>query len=65
MKRTGRVVMILAAALLAPLALNAERIERTFPADDDTTVEIRNYAGQVKVYGWSQPQVKVVALRKT
>jgi DUF4097 and DUF4098 domain-containing protein YvlB len=57
--------MVLAAAVLAPLAASAERIERTFPADDDTTVEIRNYVGQVKVHGWSQPQVKVVALRKT
>lgn len=57
--------MVLAAAVLAPLAARAERIERTFPADADTAVEIRNYVGQVKVHGWSQPQVKVIALRKT
>ncbi len=57
--------MVLAAAVLAPLAVSAERIERAFPADADTTVEIRNSIGQIKVHGWSQPQVKIVALRKT
>ena len=65
MNRKGSALVVLAAALFAPLATRAERIERTFPADSETAVEIRNYVGQVKVHGWSQPQVKVVALRKT
>ena len=57
--------MVLAAAALAPLAAHAQRVERVFPADSDTAVEIRNFVGQIKVHGWSQPQVKIVALRKT
>lgn len=56
--------MIVAAALV-PLAAHAQRLERTFPADADTAVEVRNFVGQVKIHGWSQPQVKVVAQRKT
>ena len=65
MDRKTSALVVLTALLLAPLAASAERIERTFPADADTAVEIRNFIGQVKVHGWSQQQVRVVALRKT
>jgi DUF4097 and DUF4098 domain-containing protein YvlB len=54
-------VALLAAVLALPLAVQAQRVERTFPTDGETVVDIRSHVGQVKISGWSQPLVKVVA----
>jgi DUF4097 and DUF4098 domain-containing protein YvlB len=54
---------LLAAALTLPLGTQAQRIEKAFPADVETVVDLRNHVGQVRLHGWSQPLVKVVAVR--
>jgi hypothetical protein len=56
-------VALLTAALALPLAAQAQRLEKTFPTDGETVVDVRNHVGQVKISGWSQPLVKVVAVR--
>jgi len=66
MTRPAKVLPVLfAACLLIPLAARAERLERYFPASDDTVVEVRNLNGQVTLQSWDRPQVKVVALRRS
>lgn len=65
MKHSYQGLALLAAALACPLAAPAERIERSFRVNTDTVVEVRNQIGQVKVRGWSQPQVRVIAVSKT
>lgn len=53
---------VLSAALLALTApLGAQEAEHIFPATAETVVEIRNIHGAVKVHGWDQPRVRVVA----
>ena len=63
MNRSLRSVALVAAALLLPLGAQAQRIEKTFPADPETIVDFRSQVGQVRIHGWSQPLVKVVAIR--
>lgn len=63
--RKYEILLICLTALALPLASRAERIEQTFAADSDSVVEIRNLNGRVTVRSWSQPQVKVVALRRS
>ena len=63
--RTFLLLAFLGTALLFPAALSAQRVERTFPASPDTTIEIRNLHGQVTVHGWDRPQVKVIATPRT
>jgi DUF4097 and DUF4098 domain-containing protein YvlB len=46
--------------LLAP-AIHAETVERTLKADPRGTVTIVNVAGEVKVEGWRQSEVQLVA----
>lgn len=65
MNRSARSLALLVAALALPLSVGAERLERTFPAADDTVVELRNLSGQVTVRAWDRPQVQVVALRRS
>ncbi len=65
MNRSLRPVALLAAALLLPLGAQAQRIEKSFPADSETVVDLRNHVGQVRLHGWSQPLVKVVAVRSS
>jgi hypothetical protein len=48
-------------ASLAIPALHAETIERSLPAAAAGSVSIVNVAGDVKVEGWKQPEVKVTA----
>ena len=60
-----RSVAFLAAALALPLGAQAQRVEKTFPADPETVLDLRNQVGQVRVHGWSQPLVKVVAVRSS
>jgi DUF4097 and DUF4098 domain-containing protein YvlB len=63
-QRYGSVVLCLGLFVL-PLAVQAEQIERTFSAAPDTLVEIHNLNGRVVVHAWNQPEVKVVALRRS
>ncbi len=63
MSRSLRPVALLAASLLLAVAAQAQRIEKSFPADPETLVDLRNQVGQVRLHGWSQPLVKVVATR--
>lgn len=65
MNRTARGIVLVVAALAWPLAARAERIERTFPATPELVVELRNLNGQVDVRAWDQPQVQVVAVRRS
>ena len=58
-----RSVALLTAALILPLGAQAQRLEKSFPADAETVVDLRNQVGQVRLHGWSQSLVKVVALR--
>ena len=60
--RAAAVLGVLGAALLALTpALRAQEAEHIFPATAETVVEIRNIHGTVKVHGWDQPRVRVVA----
>jgi DUF4097 and DUF4098 domain-containing protein YvlB len=63
MTRILRPLALFAAALLVPLGALAQRIDKSFPADEETLVDLRNHVGQVRLRGWSQPLVRVVALR--
>lgn len=65
MSRFPRGWVVLAAALLVPVSARAERLERIFPAAEDTVVEVRNLNGQVTLKAWNRPQVQVVALRRS
>jgi DUF4097 and DUF4098 domain-containing protein YvlB len=47
--------------LLAPILVHAETIERTLQADPQGSVTIVNVAGEVRVEGWKQSEVKLVA----
>lgn len=60
-----RTVALLAAALALPLGAQAQRLEKTFSADAETVVDLRNHVGQVRLHGWSQPLVRVVAVRSS
>ena len=59
MSRSLRPVALLAATLLLAVGAQAQRIEKSFPADAETVVDLRNQVGQVRLHGWSQPLVKV------
>jgi DUF4097 and DUF4098 domain-containing protein YvlB len=59
------VLLVCVTALALPLAVRGERIEQTFAAGPDSVVEIRNLNGRVDVQSWNEPQVKVVALRRS
>jgi hypothetical protein len=48
-------------ALLAPLLIHAETVERTLKADPQGSVTIVNVAGKVQVEGWKQSEVQLVA----
>ncbi|HEX9764954.1 MAG TPA: hypothetical protein VGA39_06690, partial [Candidatus Acidoferrales bacterium] len=63
MSRSLRPVALLAASLLLAVGAQAQRVEKSFPADAETVVDLRNQVGQVRLHGWSQSLVKVVALR--
>ncbi len=63
MSRLLRPVAFFATALLLPLGAQAQRLEKSFPADAETIVDLRSHVGQVRFHGWSQPLVKVVAVR--
>jgi DUF4097 and DUF4098 domain-containing protein YvlB len=63
--RKYEILLVCLTALALPLASRAERIEQTFAAQPDSVVEIRNLNGRVTVQSWNQPQVKVVALRRS
>ena len=65
MNRTAGGVVLLVATLAWPLTARAERIERTFPATTETVVEVKNLNGQVEIHAWDQPQVRVVAVRRS
>lgn len=67
MKPSTRTLLpaLVALAALAGLAARAQRMEATFPATDETLIEVRNQVGQVKVQSWDQAQVRVVATRRT
>jgi len=47
--------------LLAPLLIHAETVERTLKVDPLGSVTIVNVAGEVKVEGWKQSEVQLVA----
>lgn len=63
MSRSLRPVALLAATLLLAVGAQAQRIEKSFPADPETLIDLRSHVGQVRLHGWSQPLVKVVATR--
>jgi DUF4097 and DUF4098 domain-containing protein YvlB len=63
--RKYQILLVCLTALALPLASRAERIEQTFAAEPDSVVEIRNLNGRVTLQSWNQPQVKVVALRRS
>ncbi len=65
MKRAYGSFLLFLAVLVLPLAVRAERIEQTFPAERDTLVEVRNLYGRVSVHSWNRPRVQVVALRRS
>lgn len=65
MNRWSKGLVLGVAALALPLAARAERIERSFPATAETVVEVRNLNGQVDILAWDQPQVRVVAVRRS
>jgi len=65
MIRSLRPVALAAATLLLAVGAQAQRIEKSFPADPETLLEVRNQVGHVRVHGWSQPLVKVVAVRSS
>lgn len=65
MKRIAGGVVLVVAALAWPLAARAERIEQTFAATTETVVEVKNLNGQVDIRAWEQPQVRVVAVRRS
>ncbi|MCI0402457.1 MAG: DUF4097 domain-containing protein [Acidobacteria bacterium] len=62
MSRLLRPVALLAAPLLLAVGAQAQRLEKSFPADAGTIVDLRSHVGQVRLHGWSQPLVKVVAV---
>ncbi|MFQ5816543.1 MAG: DUF4097 domain-containing protein [Terriglobia bacterium] len=61
--RSTLCLWLLAAALLLPTNLAAQRSQHRFPASAETLVEVGNQSGRVRVHGWAQPQVRVVAER--
>jgi len=63
--QVGRFLLVCVTALALPVAVRAERIEKTFTVGPDAVVEVRNLNGRVDVKSWDQPQVKVVALRRS
>lgn len=65
MNRSHRCLVFLVTLLALPLAARAERIERTFPVTSNPLVEVRNLNGRMVIQAWDQPQVRVVALRRS
>ncbi len=58
-------VLLLGLVLLLPLPARAERVEQTFPAAENTVIEVRNLNGQITVHAWTEPEVKVAAMRNS
>lgn len=65
MKACLKVLVLLGLPLTLALTARAERLVRTFPAADETVVEVRNLNGRVTLQAWNKPQVQVVALRRS
>lgn len=65
MKHFWNALALLLAAATLPGAARAERLERLFPATDETVVEVRNLNGQVTLQSWNRPLVQVIALRRS
>ena len=63
--RTLPTSLVLAAVLLLPAAVSAQRMDRTFPADSETVLEIRNLHGKVILHGWDKLQVRIVGTPRT
>lgn len=58
-------LFLLAGLPLAAAGQSGIRLERSFPASNETTLELRNLSGQVEVFAWEEPQVRVVATRRS
>lgn len=65
MTTSSRCAIVLCAALALPAAAQAQKTDRVFPAGADTVVEVRNLNGHVTVHSWNQPQVHVVAMKRS
>jgi hypothetical protein len=63
--RTALAPAALCLAAATSVHAQQQRMEATFPATEETLVEVRNQVGPVKVQSWNQPQVRVVAMRRT
>lgn len=62
---TRPALLSLGLVLFFSVSAHAQRLERTFPAGENSVVEVRNLNGQILVRAWNQPQVKVVAVRNS
>jgi DUF4097 and DUF4098 domain-containing protein YvlB len=63
-----RCLLLVSLSLVSALQLSAQtpgRSERIFASSDDTVLELRHYGGQVVLFGWEQPQVRVLATRRS
>ncbi|MGH9862972.1 MAG: DUF4097 family beta strand repeat-containing protein [Candidatus Acidiferrales bacterium] len=67
MARVRASLLVSFALLSLPLlaAAQQEEIVRTFPAPSGTVVEVRNQTGRVVLESWNEPQVKVIAVRRS
>lgn len=67
MRRSYRNCFLLLGVLTLALAATAraERIERSFTVTGDTVMEVRNLNGQVHIQAWEQPEVRMVAVRRS
>jgi len=56
---------LLAASLLLPANLAAERIERTFSVAANVLVDVQSHSGVISVKSWEPAAVRVVAVRRS